>query len=133
MKLMKKQTTKSKCTPKQLKMPIEVERLIDMEDPVYSFSEVVDRIDLRKYFVEKESKVGRSRYDGVKKLKIILFALMENGYASVRKMSKLCKTDIRYMWLLDGMKAPSFMKISQFIQGELTESCCVLLNFIAFA
>lgn len=114
-------------------MPIEVERLIDMEDPVYSFSEVVDRIDLRKYFVEKESKVGRPRYDGVKMLKIILFALMENGYASVRKMSKLCKTDIRYMWLLDGMKAPSFMKISQFIQGELTESCCVLLNFIAFA
>ncbi len=47
MKLMKKQTTKSNCTPKQLKMPIEVERLIDMEDPVYSFSEVVDRIDLR--------------------------------------------------------------------------------------
>ena len=55
-------------------MPIEVERLIDMEDPVYSFSEVVDRIDLRKYFVEKESKVGRPRYDGVKMLKIILFA-----------------------------------------------------------
>ena len=92
-----------------------------MEDPVYSFSEVVDRIDLRKYFVEKESKVGRPRYDGVKMLKIILFAFMENGYASVRKMSKLCKTDIRYMWLLDGMKAPSFMKISQFIQEELTE------------
>ena len=89
-----------------------------MEDPVYSFSEVVDRIDLRKYFVEKESKVGRPRYDGVKMLKIILFAFMENGYASVRKMSKLCKTDIRYMWLLDGMKAPSFMKISQFIQEE---------------
>ena len=121
MKLMKNQTTKSNCTPKQLKMPIEVERLIDMEDPVYSFSEVVDRIDLRKYFVEKESKVGRPRYDGVKMLKIILFAFMENGYASVRKMSKLCKTDIRYMWLLDGMKAPSFMKISQFIQEELTE------------
>ena len=69
MKLMKNQTTRSNCTPKQLKMPIEVERLIDMEDPVYSFSEVVDRIDLRKYFVEKESKVGRPRYDGVKMLK----------------------------------------------------------------
>ena len=33
-------------------------------------------------------------------LKVILFAFMENGYESLRKIEKLCKTDIRFMWLL---------------------------------
>lgn len=117
-----KTTTKSYCTPKQLKMPIDLERIIDIEDPVYSFSEVMDRIDLSKYFVkrEKENKVGRPRYDAVKMLKIVLFAFMENGYFSLRQLEKSCQTDIRYMWLLDGMGGPSFMKFGQFINQELT-------------
>ena len=45
---------------------------------------------------------------------------MENGYVSLWKIEKLCRTDIRYMRLLDEMKAPSFMKFGQFIQQELT-------------
>ncbi|MBR3933110.1 MAG: transposase, partial [Clostridia bacterium] len=44
-------------------------------------------------------------------LKVILFAFMERGYASVREIEKLCKTDIRFMWLLQENKAPSFMTI----------------------
>ena len=103
-------------------MPLDVEILIDMEDMVYSFSEVVDSIDLTKFLAKKDSKMGRPRYDDCKKLKIILFCFMENGYASVRYLEKCCKTDIRYMWLLDGMKAPSFMTFENFIKEELTES-----------
>ena len=122
MELMKNTTTKSYYTPKQLKMPLDVEILIDVEDMVYSFSEVVDSIDLRKYLAKKDSKMGRPRYDDCKKLKIILFCFMENGYASLRYLEKCCKTDIRYMWLLDGMKAPSFMTFDNFIKNELTDS-----------
>ncbi len=29
-------------TPKQLKLPIEIEKIIDFSDPVYSFCEIVD-------------------------------------------------------------------------------------------
>ena len=32
-------------------MPVEMERMIDMDDPVYSFSEVLRHIDLKKYVV----------------------------------------------------------------------------------
>lgn len=34
-----------------------------------------------------------------KLLNVILFAFMEEGYQALRKMEKLCKTDIRFLWL----------------------------------
>ena len=66
--------------------------------------------------------MGRPRCDAVKLLKIILFAFMELGYVSLRMLEKLCKTDIRYMWLPDEMKAPSFMTFGNFINDELKAS-----------
>ena len=47
---------------------------------------------------------------------------MENGYLSLRNIEKACKTDIRYMWLLDGMKVPSHVTFGNFIKNELCES-----------
>ena len=95
-------------TPRQLKLPLEIEKLIDVSDSVYTFCEVMDHIDLSGYFVAKEYKTGRPGCDKQKLLKVILFAFMENGYCSLRELEKLCRNDIRYMYLLDGMKAPSF-------------------------
>lgn len=70
----------------------------------------------------KGYKTGRPRYSYTKLLKIVLFSFMENGYLSLRKIEKECKTDIRYMWLLDDMKAPSFATIGNFIRDYLTDS-----------
>ena len=109
-------------TPKQLKLPLDLEKIIDISDPVYTFSEVIDHIDLRKFFAEKDCKMGRPRCDQEKMLKVILFAFMENGYCALRTIEKLCKTDIRYMWLLDDMPAPTFATIGNFIRKELTGS-----------
>lgn len=114
--------TNNKYTPKQLKLPLDVERIIEISDPVYSFSEIVDCIDLTPYFVEKGYKTGRPRYDSTKLLKIILFSFMENGYFSLRAIEKSCKTDIRYMWILDDEKAPTFVTIGNFIRDNLTDS-----------
>lgn len=101
---------------------MEIEKIIDISDPVYSFSEIVDSIDFTSYFAVEESKTGRPRYNPIIMLKIILFSFMENGYLSLRNMEKSCKTDIRYMWLLDGMAAPSFARFGNFIRDELTDS-----------
>ena len=104
-------------------MPVEMERMIEVDDPVYSFSEVLRHIDLKKYFVEgKDHKTGRPRYDGEKLLKVILFAFMEEGYQALRKIEKLCRTDIRFLWLLDGEKAPSHMTICNFINEQLKDN-----------
>ena len=109
-------------TPRQLKLPLEIEKLIDISDPVYTFCEVMDHIDLTRYFVEKGYKTGRPRCDKQKLLKVILFAFMEHGISSLREIEKLCRTDIRYMYLLDDMKAPSFATFGNLIRNELTAS-----------
>ena len=46
------QNTNNNYTARQLKLPLEIEKLIDISDPVYTFCEVMDHIDLSKYFVE---------------------------------------------------------------------------------
>ena len=116
------QNTNNNYTARQLKLPLEIEKLIDISDPVYTFFEVMDHIDLSGYFVEKGYKTGRPRCDEQKLLKVILFAFMENGVCSLRKIEKLCHNDIRYMYLLDEMKAPTFATFGNFIRNELTAS-----------
>ena len=109
-------------TTYQLKLPLEISTIIEVSDPVYTFCEVMDHIDLRKYLVTEENKTGRKRYDSEILLKVILFAFMERGYASVREIEKLCKTDIRFMWLLQENKAPSFMTIDNFMNNCLLDN-----------
>ena len=119
---MKTKYTNIDSTIIQLKLPVDMERIIKISDPVYSFSEVMAHVDLKQYFAPKERRTGRPEYDREKLLKIVLFAFMENGYCSVRKIQKLCDTDIRFMWLLDENPAPSVMTIQNFIHRELVDS-----------
>ena len=78
--------TKDNYTSRQLKLPLEIEIIIDVSDPVYTFCEIMDHIDLSRYFVEKDYKTGRPRCDAQKLLKVILFAFMENGFCSLREI-----------------------------------------------
>ena len=117
-------------TPYQLKLPLEIEKIIEISDPVYTFCEVMENIDLRKYLAVKESRTGRKRYSPEILLKIILFAFMENGYVSTREIDKLCKTDIRFMYLLDEHPAPSHMTIDNFMNDVLSVSISDIFNEI---
>ena len=124
-------TTEMNYTPIQLKLPVDLERIIKINDPVYSFSEVVAHIDLKKYFVEQKGhETGRPRYDREKLLKIVLFAFMEYGYCSLRFIEKLCETDIRFLWLLEEEKAPCHMTIDNFINNELSMTLEAVFNDI---
>ena len=109
--------TELNIKPKQLKLPLEIETLIPVSDIVYSFCEIVDSIDLSQYVVTKENNTGRPKYNQINLLKVVLFSFMENGYLSLRKIEKSCKTDIRYMYLLDGMKVPTYVSIGSFINS----------------
>ena len=109
-------------TAYQLKLPLEISKIIEISDPVYTFCEVMEHIDLRKYLAIEERRLGRKRYDPETLLKVILFAFMEKGYVSVREIEKLCKTDIRFMWLLQEKTAPSFMTIDNFMNNYLLEN-----------
>ena len=106
-------------TPYQLKFPIEIEKIIETTDPVYTFCEVMNHIDLSKYLTTEDRRTGRPRYEEETLLKVILFAFMENGYESLRKIEKLCKTDIRFMWLLQDNPPPSHSTIGNFMNNDL--------------
>ncbi len=128
---MKQNITEKYYTPIQLKMPVDMEKMIETSDSVYSFNEVMNHIDLNQYFEEtKVFKAGRRRYDSVTLLKIVLFAFMEHGYPSLRKIEKLCKTDIRFLWLLGEEKAPSAMTACNFINQILCDRLEDILNDI---
>ena len=127
---MKTNITRKYYTPYQLKLPLEIEKIIEISDPVYTFCEVMENIDLRKYLAVKESRTGRKRYSPEILLKIILFAFMENGYVSTREIEKLCKTDIRFMYLLDEHPAPSHMTIDNFMNDVLSVSISDIFNEI---
>ena len=117
-------------TPYQLKLPLEIEKIIEISDPVYTFCEVLNQIDLKRYLVVKENKKGRKRFDSETLLKVILFAFMEHGYVSTREIEKLCKTDIRFMYLLDEQPAPSHMTIDNFMNYCLADSVEKIFNEI---
>ena len=59
---------------------------------------------------EEEHKTGRPEYGAETLLKVVLFAFMEEGYESTRKIKKLCRTDIRFMGIvlkkMDGQWSP---------------------------
>ena len=117
--VMKTLHTNKYYTPIQLKMPVDLEKNIEISDGVYSFQEVLQHIDLQRYFVYKGNGKGRPRYARINLLKIILFAFMEYGNPSTRFIEKLCKTDIRFMWLLGDLPAPSHMTLENFMKNEL--------------
>lgn len=114
--------TSDNYTARQLKLPLEIEKLIDISDPVYTFCEVMDHIDLSGYFAGKGCRTGRPKCDSQKLLKVVLFAFMEHGISSLREIEKLCRTDIRFLYLLDDMPGPSFATFGNFIRDELTVS-----------
>ena len=109
-------------TPYQLKLPLEIEKIIEISDPVYTFCEVFNQIAPEKHLVIEENRKGRKRFDGETLLKVILFAFMEHGYVSTREIEKLCKTDIRFMYLLNGRPAPSHMTIDNFMNHCLSDN-----------
>ena len=85
--------TNNNFITKQLKLLLEIEKIIDISDPVYTFCDVIDHIDLKSYFAEEGCKTGRPRCDSEKLLKVILFAFMQNGISSLKELEGLCKTD----------------------------------------
>ena len=125
----KTKTIEKDFTPIQLRIPVEIEKIVSITDEVYTFNEVIDHIDLRKYCVKEENIKGRPQYDREKLLKVIIFAYMEDGYASVREIEKKCQTDIRYIWMLDGQKGPTFMTIEN-CMNEIKEGITGILNEI---
>lgn len=100
----------------QMILPLDCEKKIDSSDPVYSFLEVMEGVNWNKY-LNHPTRRGREEYNPFKMIKVILFAFMNNIY-SLRDIEKACKTDIRFMFLMQE-ETPSHMAFQRFIQNYL--------------
>lgn len=105
-------------TAYQMILPLDLEKKIEKDDPVYSFLEVMEGVNWNKY-LHKPSHKGRDEYDPFKMIKVILFAYMNQIY-SLRRIEQACKTDIRFMFIMQEEK-PSHMAFQRFITHYLKE------------
>jgi transposase len=109
-------TTKITCnydSTGQIVLPVSTGVLIDKNDPVHTFNEVIEGVDLSKY-LRRNSNLGRQGYNLTSLLKIVLFAFQIN-VRSTRRIAELCKHDIRFMWLSNYIR-PSHNVIGNFIK-----------------
>ena len=102
----------------QVVLPLNLGICIPEGDFVFKVAEICEELDyteLYKTYVRMWRKVNP-----VTLFEILVFAFMNRIFTS-REIERACKTDIRFMWLLDGEPAPSDSTISRFMRGHLAE------------
>lgn len=115
---------------KQGILPIFISEFLDICDPVLSFDEFMEGIDLNKYLKKiPEHETGCIRYNPVNMLKTVIFGFMSQGYMSLRDLEDNCKVNIRFMYLMDNEK-PSYRTFGYFINEVLNESIEDIFNDI---
>ncbi len=101
--------------PFQLKLPLQIGILIKQDDPVWTFNEVMEGVNLAQFL--KVNKLGREPYNPFMMLKVILFSEMLGGM-SYRELENACKTDIRFMFLSEE-QTPSHNTFKNFVNDRL--------------
>ena len=102
----------------QLSLPINTLFILEKDDEVFSFLEAVEGVNFSKYVRPVRSNNTRSHDRGMM-LKAMLFGYM-NGVDSLSELEKLCRTDVRYLYLTKEEK-PSKMAFSR-LSNDLTEN-----------
>ena len=100
----------------QVVLPINLGICIPEGDFVFKISEICEELDYTELYATYV-RVWR-KVNPITMFEILVFAYMNRKYSS-REIEKACKTDIRFMWLLDGEPAPSDSTITRFMRGHL--------------
>lgn len=102
----------------QVVLPLDLGIKIDENDPVRKLVEICDELDYSKLY----SVYLRSwrKVDPAILFEILVFAYM-NGIYSSRDIEKACKTDIRFMWILQNEPVPDHSTIARFQNEKLTK------------
>ena len=101
--------------PFQLKLPLNLGLMIDSSDPVWTFNEVMEGVNLAQFL--KVNKIGREPYNPFMMLKVVLFSEMLGGM-SYRELENACRNDIRFMFLAEENK-PSHNTFKNFVNDRL--------------
>ncbi len=119
---MNKNNTKKYYNGKQATLPLYFSDYLDICDPVFTFDQIMEEVDLNKYLsCIPEHQTGRIRYNPVDMLKTVLFGFVTNGYMSLRELEDQCKVNLRFMYLMDH-ETPSYRTFGYFINEVLSAS-----------
>ena len=102
----------------QVVFPLEIGICIPKGDFVFKVAEICESLDyteLWKTYVRAWRKVNP-----ITMFEILIFAYMNRKFSS-REIENACKTDIRFIWLLNGEPAPSDSTIARFQRGHLAQ------------
>ena len=100
---------------RQLILPLDCGVLLEANDPIHSFCEILEGVNLKAYL--KPDGKGRHDYEDLTLLKIVLFGYM-NQIMTLRTIAAACRTDIRFMWIAQGIR-PSHMSFQRLIKERL--------------
>ena len=100
----------------QVILPLNLEICIPKEDFVFKAAEICEELDYTELF-NAYMRTWR-KTNPITVFEVLVFGYMEHLY-SAREIAKACKTDIRFMWLLNGEPAPSHATISRFQEKKL--------------
>ena len=102
----------------QVVLPLNVGIKIPEGDFVFQVAEICEKLDYTELF--KTYLRSWRKVNPITMFEILVFAYMNRKYSS-RSIEEACKTDIRFMWLLDGESTPSHATISRFQKEKLGE------------
>jgi len=117
---MKKQLHETNYTAYQPHMLLDFtfsfDKDIAHDDICRTVVEVVEEVNLNRYIDLTHRNIHG--YDAVMLFKLVLLAWAEHGYASTRCLERLCRTDVRYMFISQNQK-PSHMVFQRFLHDDL--------------
>lgn len=120
--------TTSHFNPKQGFLPMFISEFLPITDKVLVFDHLMEGINLKQYLKGPTfHEAGRRGYNQVDLLKTVLFGFM-SGYTSLRKLEEACRTNIRFMYLMNN-ETPSYKTFGDFI-NSLSDSIVQIFNEI---
>ncbi|MCL2816658.1 MAG: IS1182 family transposase [Oscillospiraceae bacterium] len=105
----------------QLKICSELDILIPCDESVRLLSEVMEELDYTKLYRAYSHTGRKPKTSPVVMFKILVYGSMEGKYAG-RELSRACRRDVNYMWLLGDEPAPDHDALNRFRSKHLSEA-----------
>ena len=102
----------------QLVLPMELGVKIAESDPVRKLVEICEELDYTELY--KQYVKAWRKYNPETLFELVVFGYMQRRF-STRQIEEACKTDIRFMWILQGQDGPDHSTIDRFLDQRLAE------------
>jgi len=96
----------------QLKLPLNIDYMIPVNDSVRLLSQFVEEMDLTDLY-STYSRVKENQVSPRNMLKIMIYGYMNKLYSS-RDIENACRRDINFMFLLEGIRPPDHATFARF-------------------